>query len=69
MHIAKSILQYFKRTISFGLIYKKKDIANFIELYNYHNNVKYVNNNYKKNLKDWKSIINYYVLMNKVFTI
>ena len=51
MHIAKSVLQYLKKIISFKLIYKR-DIIYLIKSYKSHNIIGYLNSNYVNNSKD-----------------
>ena len=60
MHIIKLIL--------FKLIYKKY-LTYFIKLYKSYKIIKYINNNYLSNFKDWKLIINYYFFINKTIII
>ena len=68
MHVIKSVLQYLKETMLFGLIYGK-DVAHLIKLYKSYDIIEYVDSNYLSNPKDQKSIMSYYFFINRAIVI
>lgn len=61
LKVVKQVLKYFKRTIYVEITYKAGKLKAFL-----YKSIKYANSNYIQDLKDCKSVIEYYFLINRI---